>query len=205
MPDYTLGKIYKITAPGTKKTYVGSTCVSLKSRLSQHISDSSNKTRRTCSSRKVVCHPNHIIELLENYPCKNNDLLRERECYWLNTLRESGVKCCNVVAPFVSFDEAKVKNNIGQMEVYYANKENPEWCKKENKRSRKKHESQRNDIEFVKRERAYESIYRKQRIWCEYCNSTMCRGTIRRHKKSQKHINNYNDRDNFFILECNII
>ena len=89
--DYTHGKIcaiYNYIDPSL--IYVGSTCQSLSKRLSKH--------RREVNSRKSQTIPPYIkmreigkehfyIELLEEYPCNNNEQLRAREGHYI---REKG-------------------------------------------------------------------------------------------------------------------
>ena len=89
--DYTNGKIYAIyNYFDPSLIYVGSTCQSLSKRLSKH--------RREVNSKKSQTIPLYIkmrefgkehfyIELLEEYPCNNNEQLRAREGHYI---RERG-------------------------------------------------------------------------------------------------------------------
>ena len=89
--DYANGKIYAIyNYIDPSLIYVGSTCQSLSKRLSKH--------RREVNSRKSQTIPLYMkmreigkeqfyIELLEEYPCNNNEQLRAREGHYI---REKG-------------------------------------------------------------------------------------------------------------------
>lgn len=85
MPNYQLGKIYKITGNGY--TYYGSTCEpTLARRLSGHVCNHkqklNNKNRITTSFK---CFENdckdYVITLVELFPCNSKDELHARERY----------------------------------------------------------------------------------------------------------------------------
>ena len=92
MPNYSLGKVYKIEGNG--KTYVGSTTRPLLSqRLAKH-KNSYKDGKRWCSSYECVSDPNCRIELLENCPCETKDALLKCEGKWITEL-----ECVNKVVP----------------------------------------------------------------------------------------------------------
>ncbi len=86
MPDYSLGKIYKIVGNG--KVYIGSTTRPLLSqRLAKHKSDykvwKNNNNRSFISSYECLDDPECYIELLEECPCNCIDELRKCEGKWI--------------------------------------------------------------------------------------------------------------------------
>jgi hypothetical protein len=89
MPDYSLGKIYKITAKNADEgdVYIGSTICKLTERLAKH------KYRRTCNVKLLIDKygkDNIYIELIKEFPCETKqELLKEEGKYILET------KCIN--------------------------------------------------------------------------------------------------------------
>ncbi len=84
MNKYNNGKIYKIVCNITDDVYIGSTIKSLKYRLERHLDSN-------CISKEIIKNGNYKIELIENYPCNNNNDLRKREQYYIDNL-----KCINI-------------------------------------------------------------------------------------------------------------
>ena len=93
MPDYSQGKIYKITS-SAGLPYIGATIELLNKRFRGH------KERRNCTSKIHIDMPDCKIELIENYPCNSKAELNERERYWINT-----IDCCNNNRPVITRDE----------------------------------------------------------------------------------------------------
>jgi len=96
MPDYSRGKIYKITSGDLN--YVGSTTeLTLARRLSSHVKDykrwKDGKTHKI-TSYQVLELGNYEITLLELCPCHSRDELNARERYWVETM-----KCVNKIIP----------------------------------------------------------------------------------------------------------
>ena len=86
MPDYSLGKIYKITGNG--KVYVGLTTRPLLSqRLAKHKSEyklwKKNNNRHNITSFECLDDPECKIELLELCPCSSRDELLKCEGKWI--------------------------------------------------------------------------------------------------------------------------
>ena len=91
MPDYQLGKIYKIECNVTGKVYIGSTCEPiLARRLASHVGHYRCYLKGTfynfISSFKIFENGNYCIVLLEKYPCDTKDELLARERHWCNEL-----------------------------------------------------------------------------------------------------------------------
>ena len=90
MPDYQLGKIYKIECNVTEKVYIGSTCEpTLARRLTKHLTNYKrylNGTYSYVSSFDVLQNRNYDIVLIESYPCNSKDELHSRERYHTNNI-----------------------------------------------------------------------------------------------------------------------
>ena len=90
MPDYQLGKIYKIECNVTGKVYIGSTCEpTLARRLASHVGHYRCYLKGTypyVSSFDVLQNRNYDIVLIESYPCDTKDELHARERYWTNNI-----------------------------------------------------------------------------------------------------------------------
>jgi hypothetical protein len=82
------GRIYKITAPGCAKVYIGSTRLTLAQRLSQHRLDLrcwQRGRRHSTSSYEVLAHPGAEIHLLEEGDF-TKQRMREREAHYIQSL-----------------------------------------------------------------------------------------------------------------------
>jgi hypothetical protein len=87
MPDYSRGKIYKITAG--ELTYIGSTCEpTLARRLSKHVGDYKcwkNGTRKFITSFPLIETGGYEITLIELCPCTSRDELIARERFHIES------------------------------------------------------------------------------------------------------------------------
>ncbi len=129
MPDYQLGKIYKIVGNG--KIYVGSTCERL---LCQRLSGHNRAYRRhlngnygCCSAFQCITDKNHFIELLEICPCNSKDELHLCERKWIEKL-----DCVNKCIPIRTDEEAKQNCAKSSLEYYHNTKEARKETIKEN-------------------------------------------------------------------------
>jgi hypothetical protein len=133
MPDYQLGKIYKLVGNG--KVYVGSTTRPLLcQRMSEHRSKcklwkkGTNKTYTT--SFECLEDPKCYIELLEVYPCDSRDELHKCERKWIEAL-----ECINKVIPTRTVKEYdkiyREQNKERIKKEYEKNKEQISQQKKE--------------------------------------------------------------------------
>ena len=90
MPDYQLGKIYKIECNVTGKVYIGSTCEPiLARRLASHVGHYKCYLKGTypyVSSFDILQSGNYDIVLIESYPCNSKDELHARERYYTNNI-----------------------------------------------------------------------------------------------------------------------
>lgn len=89
MPNYQLGKIYKIVDNTNENVYVGSTCEpTLARRLASHVVKYKSYVLGSCifvTSFKIIQNGDYDIVLIENYPCNNKDELHARERYYIET------------------------------------------------------------------------------------------------------------------------
>ncbi len=95
--DYSKGKIYGITDVETRETYIGSTITSLSERMSKH------KLHSECSSKIIIEKDNYEYYVIEYYPCKTKEQLRQREEWH----RKRCQNCVNMVRAFITEDERK--------------------------------------------------------------------------------------------------
>ena len=107
MPNYSLGKVYKIVGNG--KVYVGSTTIPhLSQRLAKHKSDYKywlvGKTDKL-TSYECITDTECYIELLELCPCSCVEELRKCEAKWI---RE--IECVNKCVPSRTKKEYRAEN-----------------------------------------------------------------------------------------------
>ena len=176
MPDYSKGKIYKITSPSLPgECYIGSTTCILHKRMITHKCDY-NRNRSGITSKLIMCNGDAIIELIEDYPCASRSELERRE----------GI----IMKEYINNDEMDdvVNYHIAgrtSKENYY------------DKREKKRADGIANRKKNIDRYRAYDKLYdaarreernlkNKVKITCEHCGSLNRRDTIRRHQRSLK-------------------
>ena len=86
----TIGRVYKIIAPGVDQVYVGSTCQTLKARLSDHRSVMKRwlaGKRCYCTSFQILAHEHATIELVEVCEFTDKSILHQRETHWIEELQ----------------------------------------------------------------------------------------------------------------------
>lgn len=85
MIDYKKGKIYKISSPLSDKIYIGSTTVSIDTRLAHHEYHFRRYLKGgdigNYSSFQIIKLGNYKIELVEDVCCDTKDQLLSREGY----------------------------------------------------------------------------------------------------------------------------
>eukprot|EP01041_Mallomonas_annulata_P015950 gene15950-33578_t len=117
MPDYSLGKVYKIVCNVTGEIYVGSTTEkTLARRLTGHVSNfkrfNNGKKASFTSSFHIIKRGDYYIELLENCSCNNKDELTKKERAWYDV-----TDCINKCRPQV-FEEEKVEERKEYAKTY---------------------------------------------------------------------------------------
>lgn len=157
MPDYQLGKIYKIVGNG--KVYVGSTTRPLLcQRLSQHKAElkmwMEGKDRDYLTSFECVSDPDCRIELLESCPCNNKDELHKCETKWMKE-----IECVNKNYAIGITQKEYDEQRSEQRKIYY--QENKERYVKNYKdniehiKERKKRAYEKNKEEICRKAREY--------------------------------------------------
>ena len=112
MVNYQLAKLYKIVCRISGEVYVGSTCEpTLARRLVAHRSACKayyeNSKGSCCASFQIILRGDYYIDLLENFPCNNNDELRKKEREYYDI-----IECINKVRPFLFIEELKAERII---------------------------------------------------------------------------------------------
>jgi len=121
MPNYQLGKIYKIVDNTNNNIYVGSTTEpSLARRLAGHVRNYKKwKNGKYCftTSFKIIENDNYDIVLIENCPCDTKDELHKRERYYIENL-----ECVNKIIVGRKNKEYYEANKEKRKEYLEANK-----------------------------------------------------------------------------------
>ena len=97
--NYVNGKIYKLVNNSDEEVYVGSTTSRLSARKCWHRGDAAKYPER-----RVYAHLNEVgwdsvsIILVEEFPCANEDQLRQRERHWYDEMKPS----LNMIRPWVA-------------------------------------------------------------------------------------------------------
>jgi hypothetical protein len=192
MPDYKQGKIYKIVSDKCDGVYYGSTVQPLMERWRLHKSNFNawKKGGRICACFKLFDEygiDNFRIELVEDYPCDNDEQLRMKEQEYIDSN-----ECVNENRAYRSPEVARIKRlkyveeHKEQMfkyrqEYYHANKEKTREYLEKNKEHI--HETRRNHYALNK-ERLNES--RREKVVCE-CGMEVSKSALSRHRKSAFH------------------
>jgi|WetSurMetagenome_2_1015567.scaffolds.fasta_scaffold09542_3 hypothetical protein len=183
MPDYSLGKIYKIVSDQYELPYIGSTCNPyLSVRMANHRSDFKrhlHKSAHYVSSFEILQYGDAKIILIENFPCKNKDELTQRERYYIEN-----IECVNKVIPGQTNKEWCEKNKDKEYE------KGKRWRNK-NKEKLVKQRKEFYQTNKIRINKAHQE-YCKKKITCDYCDIETDKGNLSRHNKTPKHINNVN-------------
>lgn len=157
MPDYSLGKVYKIVGNG--KVYVGSTTRPLLSqRLAQHKSElkmwMEGKDRDYLTSFECVCDPECYIELLETCPCTNKDELHRCETKWMKD-----IECVNKYYA-VGFSQKEYDDHRKEQRKEYYEKNKEQYTQKykdniDHIKEQKKKAYEKNKDEICRKAREY--------------------------------------------------
>lgn len=194
--DYSQSKIYIIRSNKTDNVYVGSTIQPLKERFYNHKSDYNSfikgSLQRPVSSFEIMKYEDAFIELLEEYSCENKEQLYKKEGEWIQKTQN----CINKrIAGQTKKEYREKPENIEKRKEYL------KLFRQENKEKISKYFAEHNKKPEIKeRRKQYLKIYRakpenKQKekehsyevIECP-CGSSVTRGALFNHKKTQKHI-----------------
>jgi hypothetical protein len=128
MPNYQLGKIYKLWSPSKNIIYIGSTTQTLSRRLSKHLGDYKANTNNKSYSYLVLECEDYKIELLEEYPCNNRQQLEQKEGEYIkNNI------CCNKNGAGITKQERDTYIKEYNKQYYTNNKEYHKEYNKNNK------------------------------------------------------------------------
>ena len=193
MPDYSQGKIYKLTSSQTDKIYVGSTATPLNQRFSAHKSNFKT-SNQPCKANELMCYDDCKIELIEEYPCDTHIQLFEREQFFMIELGS-----INYNMPV--FDEEKKKirdkrwydNHAEEQRERQAEyrERNPDKVKESYKNWRENNlesEANRQAIYFAKNKEALKIKHKERnvKVKCEYCEKELGKYQLPRHLKTCK-------------------
>jgi uncharacterized protein YdcH (DUF465 family) len=182
MPDYQLGKIYKIVCNVTGLIYIGSTCQKyLTSRLAQHklgytkyLLDTTNKN---LTSYEIIKNNDCNIILIEKYPCNDNIELRQRERYYFDLF-----DCVNKVKPYVSTTE-RIEIN----KDYYSKNKVEKIKKQKIYTTNNKDEISIYQKKYRTENKEQLDLFNKQKIICD-CSGFYTPKHKSRHLKSNLHL-----------------
>lgn len=96
MPNYAHGKIYRIDVGD--EYYIGSTCLTLPQRFSNHRQDR-GRTSMFYQKVRAVGIENCHMTLVEEYPCNSRAELSQREEYYVSVARKDP-RCLNRKAAY---------------------------------------------------------------------------------------------------------
>lgn len=169
--DYANAKIYRLVATGTLDVYIGSTCGNLNQRLWHHNYSASNEKQRKTSSCKLYEDGRTVaIELVENFPCANNEELKLRERYWI----ENTPNCINTNVPGRTWKERWAANPT------YAER-HKEYMKEPAQVQKRK------ELRATDEWKAKEKARRAEEYTCE-CGAVVTVHSKGKHLKSKKHL-----------------
>jgi hypothetical protein len=119
MPDYSKGKIYRLTCDDSNLIYYGSTTLELRDRFKGH------KNSRQCSSKKLFEVGGVEIELVLECPCDTLKELREVEqTYICNDI------CINEQNAYFNRDEyEKTEDRINRKKKYETSEKRKQYKK----------------------------------------------------------------------------
>ena len=188
MPNYQLGKIYRIVCNTTGLNYYGSTCEpTLARRLAGHRT-AFKKFKEgkfgNLSSFKCLENENYEIVLVEIFPCNTKMDLHKRERFFIENN-----DCVNRVVPTRTQHEYIIENKeiIGEKAKLYKN-ENKEMCKEKSKLYYNENKERISEINKLKYE-------------CE-CGCIITKMNHLRHNLTLKHIAFMNNKT---IIQHNIL
>ena len=185
---YQRGKIYTIRCyDDDTLIYVGSTIETLSARMSKHRYD------KTCSLYQYVNGnwDNWYIELYEEYPCNNKQLLEKREG-----------EITRLIGNINKRIECRTKKEWTEENKEHFKKQQKEWREK-SKEQLKEYEKNRprvnNETEIIKNKQYKKDYYEtnkeiiaekaKQKVVCERCGCEIVKSYLKKHQQSPKCLN----------------
>ncbi len=118
---YNNAKIYKISSPHFDKFYIGSTTISLNSRLAIHKNDMKKHEdgkKNFVTSYLVLKHSDCKIELIETFSCANRKELEKREGYYQILHKHEIVNTCQAGRTKAEYDIMYRATNMAKIADY---------------------------------------------------------------------------------------
>jgi len=179
MPNYQLGKIYKIIDNTTGKVYYGSTIEpTLAKRLAKHTASfKSYKQGKSdiCRSYELFENGDYTIILVELFPCDSRDELLMRERFYIDNN-----ECVNKKRPITTIEEKEQYQEQYHQQYYQEHKEEI------NQKHQQYYQEHKKEINQKHQQYYQEHTKQLQKITCE-CGRVICEAKISRHKKSKIH------------------
>jgi hypothetical protein len=193
--DFENGKIYAIRSPQTDDVYIGSTTSTLKKRFQKHMSsfkqwENENYCYVTCFD--ILKFDDCYIELIENYPCENEEELRKRE-----GTHQLSTTCINkCVAGRTREEWVEIhKEELAEYQANYYQEHKEEHSKncKEWREKNKEHLKEYNKKRYENPERKAQ-IKARSKIYynCDVCEKEVALCKKARHEKSREHLSKSN-------------
>ena len=157
-PQERTGVIYRLTAEGTDKVYIGST-VNLKRRISEHKS-AFNKGVNDCTAKLIMEYKNYTFTEIASLLYTDIKQLRRLEA---DIILEHGDKVVNINGTKDSYS-------------------------REYKKEYKKEYNNNNKEKLKEQVKEYQKEYNKKKYFCECCKKELLFATKSKHFKTKKHI-----------------
>jgi hypothetical protein len=143
MPNYQNGKIYKLYSPSKNLVYYGSTVQTLSQRLTDHLKGyrayTKDSNKSYVSSFLILDCEDYKIELIEDYPCNNNQQLCKKEGEYIRNN-----ECVNKEIAGRTQQEW-IKENIDKVKEYHK-KYNKEYQKVNDDKIKEYYENNKEEI-----------------------------------------------------------
>jgi len=179
---YLNSKIYKLIDNTNGDIYIGSTCISLKKRLKKHKDnyyEYKKKDGRGSASYDIIKNNDYKIELLEYFPCKTKQELLNKEREYIENN-----KCINKNKPITTHQE-----KLNQKKEWQTINKNKLQEKRKVYRDKNRNKISETTKNYYEANKAKWNNYNKgsrEKIQCDICNTTICRDSLWRHKKTPK-------------------
>ena len=195
MPNYANSKVYKLISSVDSKIYIGSTTVSLSTRLAKHKADAKNRPRPVHRHFNTIGWDTVRIILIETVNCFNREQLVQREQHYIDLLKPS----LNGHSAYVHCPHGRQHHNCkdcGGASICPHNKRHNE-CKEcggcaiceHNKNKSKCKECGGSGICSHHKQKA--QCIECSPVNCQCCDITLCKGFYKRHTTTIKHIYNF--------------
>jgi hypothetical protein len=190
MPDYSKSIIYKIYDNTNGDVYYGSTCNTLRYRISTHKCDVKSDKKYPCKSQSIILNGDYTYSVVEKYPCETKLELKTRERWWI----ENNV-CVNKHIPlrtnkeYYNDNADKIKE---QQKLWYA--DNVDKVKEYRIENKDKITEQRKQYRIDNADKL------KEKVKCD-CGGCYTQTNKARHLKTKKH-KNYINSQTATCVEC---